>query len=243
MKKFISVILTIIMATGLSACNNNLNEKEIKEQSAVKSFKRLLNNFNGRLNEDYTAYVVMQRSHIDDSDSEIIPNYKLGYIYTRYDDLNFVHDIYNYKLNKYANDILKNIEIVDKGEVYYYNTDKLFDDTDNIEKTDNIFELDTLTDKYMEKYVLDLKTKKDIKFGVYQSVLCDDTLRRKIIKLNESDIDCIEYDEGREYYKSDEDRFEYEIICDEVGWHYSETDNLTGLEDTYLVQFKTNGLG
>lgn len=240
MKKFISIAVVVILLISCSGCRGKLYEKKNDVVFDNMSFSsgNILNSFDRRLNNYYTAYVIAERTHLDGRNSDIIPEYKLGYKYTRCEEFDFIHDMYNYKIRKNENIVLENIEIVIKDDRFYFSTDK------GIDETNNIFKLDTLVGEYASHYV-STSYLKDLQFAVYQSALCYDTLRGKVKKLKEADIPCTnsEYstNAGFEYYKSDDDRYEYKLSLSDTGWHYSEVDNLTGIKYVYLIRFDNKG--
>lgn len=113
-----------------------------------------------------------------------------------------------------------------------------------IDETNNIFKLDTMVGEYAAHYVSTDKLK-DLQFAVYQSALCYDDLRGKVKKLKETGIPCTNYEYNTniefEYYKSDDDRYEYKLSLFDAGWNYSEVDNLTGIKYVYLIRFDNKG--
>lgn len=113
-----------------------------------------------------------------------------------------------------------------------------------IDETNDIFKLDTMVVEYASHCVSTDKLN-DLQFAVYQSALCYDELRGKVKKLKEVGISCInsEYDinAGFEYYKSDDDRYDYKLSFSDTGWNYSEVDNLMWIKYVYLIRFDNKG--
>lgn len=240
MRKFFGILVVLILLISCTGCTGKLYEKtsDVAFDNMKFSSENMLNSFNKRLNTNYTAYVISERTFLDGRNSVIIPNYKIGYKYTHSDEFDFIHEIYNYDLRRNENKVLGNIEVVKQDNKFYFSTDK------GIDETNNIFKLDTMVGEYAAHYV-STDNLKDLQFAVYQSALCYDDLRGRVKKLKEAGIPCInsEYDinAGFEYYKSDDDRYEYKLSLSDTGWHYSEVDNLTGIKYVYLIRFDNKG--